>query len=454
MIRKILSWILLGTLFLSSIGAVAFSQTSTNTLQTTTETYDMIIIAPETFSSHIKPLLDHKNSHDVKTCILTTQEIYTKYQGRDAAEQVKYAIKDAKEQWNISYVLLLGGLKFLGIGWYVPVRYSQLDDGSGNSMFLTDLYFADLYKENGEFDDWDSNGDSIFAEWGKDTLDLTPDVAIGRLPCRNTREVDNVVEKIITYETQTDGSSWFHRMVAIGGDSFPAYEGYEGEATCDVATSFMTDFSIEKLYTSTGKLTGPTDIISAVNQGCGFVLTRGKGGQDRIRMGLPEGSELIAFQNKHVSKLANKDQYPICVLGECIHGKFDVCTRNIFKVIRNTTGYTWYDCIYECIAWKLVAEKNAGMIATLTNTNICYGAPGDSDENGIPDDAEQFGGFLAVELFRLYSQEGIHTLGDLHQQALTNYASQFPVHTDKNNCKSVQEFILLGDPSLQIGGYL
>jgi len=141
------------------------------------------------------------------------------------------------------------------------------------------------------------------------------------------------------------------------------------------------------------------------------------------------------------------------VLGECIHGKFDVCALNLIKVIQNISGYTWADCVYECIAWKLVREKDAGMIAMLTNTNICFGATGDSNENGIPDDAEKYGGFLAVELFRLYSQEGIQTLGVLHQQALTNYVDQFPVHTDKLNSKSVQEFILFGDPSLQIGGY-
>ncbi len=445
---------MLGLVLLTSIQVTSYQikNAAKNLIEPLNEEYDMVCIAPKAFSNSLQPLIDHKNSIGVHTILLTTEDIYQDFDGRDNAEQIKYAIKNAKEQWNISYVLLVGGLKLFG-GWYVPVRYSNLDDGSGNSVFLTDLYFADLYKENGEFDDWDSNGNGIFAEWGKDTLNLTPDVAIGRLPCRTTKEVDTIVEKIIIYETETYGTGWFHQMVAIGGDSFPAYTGYEGEQTCDVATSYMTNFTIKKLYTSTGNLTEPSDIISAINQGCGFIMTRGKGGTDRIRMGLPEGEELIAFQNKHVSKLSNANHYPICVLGECIHGKFDVCFRNLLKVIQNTSGFTLYDCIYECIAWRLVREKDAGMIAVITNTNICYGATGDSNENGIPDDAEQYGGFLAVELFRLYAQEGIQTLGLLHQQALSNYASQAPVHTDKISCKSIQEFILFGDPSLRIGGY-
>jgi hypothetical protein len=190
-----------------------------------------------------------------------------------------------------------------------------------------------------------------------------------------------------------------------------------------------------------------------MNQGCGFFMTRGKGGQDRIRMMTPEGTEFIALKNKHVSKLTNKGAYPICVLGECVHGKFDVGLINIIRLLQKNPEYSLYDCVFECIAWRLIRESDAGAIAVLTNTNICFGSLGDKNENGILDDAELFGGFLAVEFFRLYSQSGIQSLGLLHQQVLSNYIDLFPVSTSKVDCKSIQEFILLGDPSLQIGGY-
>ena len=47
----------------------------------------------------------------------------------------------------------------------------------------------------------DSNGNGIFAEWSSDSnspedaIDLKPDVAVGRLPCRNKGEVIAIVEK-------------------------------------------------------------------------------------------------------------------------------------------------------------------------------------------------------------------------------------------------------------------
>lgn len=453
--RKIMTLLIIGILVLGGIGVSAFSIKKTNILSTSTDEYDMVIIAPETFSANIQPLINHKNSHGVRTFLKTTEEIYIGYNGRDDAEKVKLFIKDAIEQSGITYVLLIGGMKPLSFDWFVPVRYSNLNDGSGHEIFLTDLYFADIYKENGDFEDWDSNGNGVFAEWGftGDKLDLKPDVAIGRLPCRTTDEVKTVVEKIINYENTAYGKSWFNQMVVVGGDSFPDYTGYEGEATCDVASNYMNNFTIKKLYTSTGTLSGPEDIIDSINQGCGFLLTRGRGGTDRVRMVMPEGDEFVAFDIDSISQLNNKNMYPIVVLGECIHGRFDVGIINLIKLLQKNPEYNIYDCIYECIAWSLISEKNAGAIATLTNTNICYGDIGDNDHNGIPDDAELYGGFLAVELFRLYGREGIDNLGALHQKALSNYVDLFPVHTDKIHCKSVQEFILFGDPSLKIGGY-
>ena len=204
--------------------------------------YDLVIIAPSYFSNDLQPLVDHKNSFGVKTVLKTTEEIYSAYSGVDKPEQIKYFIKDAIENWGVKYVLLVGGLKSLvyakprddrnqgSEGWHLPVRYSNfLWDGnpyynftSGEPGYLCDLYFADIYKEGGVFDDWDSNNDGIFAEWAgdiKDELDLYPDVAVGRLACRNNNEVKTVVNKIIKYETSAD-PSWFKKILVVSGDGF------------------------------------------------------------------------------------------------------------------------------------------------------------------------------------------------------------------------------------------
>jgi hypothetical protein len=329
-----------------------------------------------------------------------------------------------------------------------------LDDGTQRyTTFFSDLYYADIYKNRNEFEDWDSNGDDIFAEWGKDQMDLHPELYVGRLPCRSFFEAWTVVNKIIKYENTAHQQESFNRLVLVGGDTFIDNPGYEGEETCDFAAEYMDDFEKIKLYTSTGNITGANELTNAINNGCGFLFTRGKGGQDRIRINFPEGDEFIVMNNKLVKSYNNKDMYPVCVLGECIHAKIDVALLNFLRYSKGKPNYYQQDCIFECLAWNLVKENNGGAIATLTNTNICYGDYGDKNGNDIPDDAENFGGKLAVEVLRLYGEEDIRILGQIHYQTVEDYINNFSVSSNKYHCKSVLEWILIGDPSLRIGGY-
>ena len=73
--------------------------------------YDLIIITPEEFSGELARLKDHKDRYGITTRIITLTDIstgvYFSVQGRDAAEQMKYFIKDAKEQWGVTYVMLV-----------------------------------------------------------------------------------------------------------------------------------------------------------------------------------------------------------------------------------------------------------------------------------------------------------------------------------------------------------
>jgi len=215
-----------------------------NNLIPKSDFYDLVIIAPSVFSKEANRLVDHKNEMGLPTILKTTEDIYKESEGDDKPEKIKYFIKDAIENYNITYVLLFGGMKSIiyakaqddvnqgSRGWYIPVRYSNFQyDGaesynftSGEPSYITDLYYADIYKEGGEFDDWDSNGNGVFAEWSGDELfddlDLYPDVAVGRLACRNKLEAKNVVDKIINYETQTYGQDWFKKIIVISGDGF------------------------------------------------------------------------------------------------------------------------------------------------------------------------------------------------------------------------------------------
>ena len=198
----------------------------------TTNNQDLLVIYPELFSEEIQPFIDHKNDFNMKTYGKTLEEIYSEQtQGSDDQEKIKLAIKDAIETDGISYVLLVGGLKGQSDNWYVPVRYghSQSEDA-----YVSDLYYSDVYKlvdNQPVFEDWDSNDNGLFGEYGffvKDEIDGAPDVYIGRLACRSEKEVTTVVNKIITYEETKAAESWFKHMLLIGGDTYPYDGNYAG----------------------------------------------------------------------------------------------------------------------------------------------------------------------------------------------------------------------------------
>jgi hypothetical protein len=438
-----------------------------------TENFTLVIIAPEKFASALDPLVTHKVSKGITTKLVVLSEIcdsvYFPEQGRDCAEVVKYFIKNAFEQWGTRYVLLVGG-RYAGImneKWWVPVRYSHLNDGANwEGGYLSDLYFADLYDSEGNFSSWDPNNNSVFAEWAgttKEIIDMYPDLYVGRLACKSASEVKTVVNKIITYETTAYGATWFKRMVVVGGDSAPIAGDpyYEGEEENKLALQYLSDFNGVRLWTSNGNFTGPQDIIDGISAGCGFLFFDGHGNPSSWSTHPPnnESAWINGLKVKNMTKLTNGEQLPVTVCGGCHNGQFNTSLMNLIKgVIKEGTEYfNWTfwlrEWIPECWAWRLISVKNGGSIATMAYTGLDWFAEGDYNNDSIPDCCQFLSGYTNTQFFKNYGVNNMTILGQAHTQALIDYLDAYPPFGDKLDCKTVQEFVLLGDPSLQIGGY-
>ena len=451
--------------------------------------YDMVIIAPSEFSDELQKLVDHKNNHNVATTLKTLEDIYGEYNGVDKPEQIKYFIKDALDTWNIKYVMLVGGIKSLLWGaskddanqgtkdWHLPVRYTNNKEmgGTHDPGFISDLYYADIYDGEGNFSSWDldkhGNSDGIFANWKfgaqRDILDLYPDVYVGRLACRNTYEVKIMVDKIINYEASTSGSPWFNKMVGIGGDSHDdAGTNYiEGEVVCDyILETYMADFDPVKLYASY-KDTDPqhtpsTDNIKReISAGCGFLLFDGHGHPGSWNTHWPGifnwGDTPGGITCYDFPRLSNGDKLPICLVGGCHNSQFNI---TLFATLLEKP-YMWTHGLAfpECFSWWLTRKIGGGSIATMGNTGLGYGAVGDHgdvDGDGIdlPDTLEAVGGYQIHMFFKTYD-EGVDILGEVWGGAQSKYLDAFPGMEDQTDCKTVEQWPLLGDPSLKIGGY-
>jgi len=480
--KRAISIICFLLLFVSGFNVLAYEKNISNAFNSNV-TYDLLIIAPEMFSENLQQLIEHKNNHNVKTVLKTTEEIYNERNGRDQAEKIKYFIKEAFDYWNIKYVLFVGGKE------QIPVRYVELDSSYwlpyylnlmnhmnkkyytlqkiGSIRIISDLYYADIYDQNMNFCNWDSNNNDLFGELNDydiiDRVDLMPEISVGRLLCKTNTEVKEAVSKIINYENNAYGSEWFNNIILVGGDShsniiqeiyfiilywkiFRGKIAFEGEYMCEKTLEYLNDFNEKKIYASSSSFT-VENINDAINEGASFLLLALHGSPTIFATHPPFSNRWLPSNSNryHISeiqKLNNLEKLPIAVLPACSSGDFSI-EPNPF-------------------AWEFVRYSNGGAIASFGLTSMGFYLPSTLA-------IESQTGHLAMSVFEAYS-EGIDIVGEIwsetikryldDEEAMTigNYNTTLPIigYTESPawvNHITMEEWMLFGDPSLKIGGF-
>jgi hypothetical protein len=425
--------------------------------------YKLLIITPSSYNKSLQALVNHKNNIGMTANLVPLDDIYTQIGsiGRDKPEKIKYYIKYAIETWGIKYVLLVGNFRKM------PIRYCNNSDMSPSypePSFISELYYADIYDKNGNFSSWDTNGNGVYGEWlGSEAqdknIDLYPDVYVGRLACSNNLEVKVMVNKIINYENTAYNKEWFNRIVVVAGDTYPpgsynfSTPTFEGEESTQTALDYMSGFEAIKLWTSLGTLTGPKDVIKAIDDGCGFLFFEGHGSPviwsthpPNDKHNWTDGLTIL-----NMIRLKNKNMYPICVVGGCHNSEFDV---NLFNLLKDPKHAFYYGLwTPECWSWILTRKIGGGSIATIGNTALGMSKEDKESMDGAGD-------FMDVQLFYEYGVNGTRILGDAWGNAITNYLDNYPINWSTPSAqdyaidaKTVQEWVLFGDPSLRMGGY-
>ncbi|MGC8640629.1 MAG: C25 family cysteine peptidase [Isosphaeraceae bacterium] len=116
----------------------------------------MAVIGPERFHQAIKPFLAHTNK-ERPTEWVSLESIFTSTSGADHPERLKRWLYRGWKERGLRYVLLVGDADL------VPVRYMVLDritpPAFDYAFYPSDLYYADIARREGSFDDWNARKD-------------------------------------------------------------------------------------------------------------------------------------------------------------------------------------------------------------------------------------------------------------------------------------------------------
>ncbi|KYK31381.1 MAG: hypothetical protein AYK22_02560 [Thermoplasmatales archaeon SG8-52-3] len=402
---------------------ISISYEEGNYKSTASTNYDLVIISSKTFSSTLQKFIDHKNSHGINSYFKDVEEIYTEFSGRDKPEQIKNYIKYAHENFNISYVLIVGSPE------YVPIRHTAIGWQHSSMDLPTDLYYSDFYDEYGDFCTWDSNDNDIFGEYNWDDgniddVDLYADVYLGRIPCRNNLDLNIIIKKIINYENNAYGSDWFNRILLLGGDTFPNHGIIEGEYVTSLIAEEMTDFNPVFLWTSENTF-NPININSEARKGAGFISYSGHGYIHGFGTSPPNVERRIEYFTWYLPGMSNGNKLPIIFFDACDTATLDHKILNIVK--------------FPGFAYSIVKKPFGGAIASIGATRVAFT---DVDWHGVNGGA----GYLNLHFFMNY-EEGI-TVSEMLVKSQNDY-----INYVFEDCITLEEFILIGDPSLKTGGY-
>ena len=158
-----------------------------------------------------------------------------------------------------------------------------------------------------------------------------------------------------------------------------------------------------------------------------------------------------------MKQFTNTGEYPVVVLGGCHSAQFNVTMSNIITGILEygimgyffTSPFRFY--YYEWVPYDLssrfVLIPNSGAIGSMGNSGLGYGYVNDDADKGL-------GGWIEPRFFDAYANQSIDMLGPAHDKAISDYISIIGnVNSDQIDRKTIEEWVLIGDPSIKMGGY-
>ncbi|MHA1459538.1 MAG: C25 family cysteine peptidase [Promethearchaeota archaeon] len=402
----------------------------------------LIIVNDSSFVDSVTPLMNWKNEKGVNTIILYN---YSKYDGRDKAEQIRNMIKDYYEKENIQWILLAGDAEEN----LIPIRNvynpdvvvvgGESEHSNWNEYYKpTDYYYADLTGS------WDSNNNSIWGESAEytenfDEISWVPEVYVGRLPADDAFELSVMVNKTLKYETDPFLGNWMNRMLLAGGISSyvpPEDEARLTELIWENYTKFEMNFThLTKTTSSFTPVIPPspnllrplnnTSFIDEFNSGYSTVIIAGHSDPTMIT----DDSHTVYYDNDDALATSNANMPSLFYADACTTSSYDMGDYSIGE--------------------RLINEANSGAIGYIGGLRVDWYLEED-------DDLEKLNRGNAKLFWDVFFKEKKFQQGRTLYDSKVSYMNSD--YFDRGDASMIQEwqrknlltYNLLGDPELDI----
>ena len=297
------------------------------------------IITADSLIDAFQSFAEWKMRKGIETKIFGLDTILANSEGKDTQEKIRNFIKSLFNSGSLKWVLLGGDTDIIPSRKLFAMK-SEAGYMNDEDSIPADIYYADL-QGNYDFD-----GDGIYGEVG-DSIDLYPDVYIGRAPVHNSIEAENFANKIIKYETAPD-TAIIDRYLFLGMILWNDPYTDAGIGKDRIDSLYVPDrIQVEKLYQSLGNET-PASVYQGINEGYNITNHDGHGWYSVIGA----GTGYLGIQD--IDTLKNSGKEGIMYSIGCWVGAID----------------------YDAIAEHWINNPDGGGIAFIGNSRYGWGSPG------------------------------------------------------------------------------
>jgi hypothetical protein len=370
---------------------------------------DEIIIVPTEFLTAVQPLSALRRSQGLRVHVVDVNDVYALFNGGIVhPEAIRSFVAYAYANWpgdTLQYLLLFGDGDMNPKG-YNPASYGE------HAPTLIPPYL--------EFADPDQGEVAVDSRYGDVNWDGMPEVMVGRIPAETSTQAEDVIAKILAYETEPI-SPWMSRIIMTTDNGASSPEGFEAVAdrlvadfvpqSMDVYTIHIRDYcgAATPSNQTTPCPSATLALTQTWSQGAMMLTYVGHAGVHRW------GHEKLLL-NTQMTQLTNSTGLPFLLSLDCWDGNW------MWPV-----GYPFQDATdaRSMGEWATTVLTDRGAIAAFGPSGLAYAG------------AEEV---MARAMYQALFEDHVYRIGDLTQVGREAISASHAART----------YTLLGDPAMEL----